>query len=354
MSSRTVNFIRIVCSFMLSACAAKRPASTTVIPDELEFILPDAATELLYVHESAAGRDSIRVYMIGPDSCLDVQGGRRVSVIDYLKRETGIHLNRVTLPEDTVVNYVHCDLNGRPARFKGFAAAGSADIRLSFSGNRLHLPALAERKNETLRLAAVIHRSSRPDPLGLGKGSLLTYRYRYNDTAGRQRTEQVLLRINRFDDRAGGVFARVASSGADTLLRYGILNAELEPFSGKAVLWLLPDSYCRPRPVDFSGNCQLFWLRRDMLQGLLSAKSIQLLLSSYGQEQPCVLNGGEDAPFISPFRLQLNDATIEVDACEFSFHGGRAVFMPCAANPLLLSVELPGVDAYLELVGVER
>ncbi|MBU6325721.1 MAG: hypothetical protein KJS92_09555, partial [Bacteroidetes bacterium] len=141
--------------------------------------------------------------------------------------------------------------------------------------------------------------------------------------------------------------------GADTMRRYGMLNAELDPYSSEAVLWLMPDFYCRPRPADFSGSCQLFWLRRDMLQGLLSGKSTVLLLSSYEQEEICFLSGGEDVPCTSRYGLQIKDLHAAVDACEFRFPGGRAGFIPCAANPLLLYVHIPGTGEQLELIGVE-
>lgn len=352
MNGRCLVVFSIAVFLALNACAVRRPVSIPAVPPEIvEFPVPDAATELLYVHEHNAVRDSIWIAMLGPDSCWDGQGGRHVSVTDYLERKT-----RLVLKSDNSnfnqVQFFPCTLNDVAVRFRGLSAEAGAAVRYWVS-NAQSLPALAIHGKETLRLEAVKHRSSLPDPLGLGKGSILNYRYTYRDSSGSEESETLTLVVSRFDRRVSGIFARMATQGSDTLKRYGMLNAELEPYSSVAVLWLMPDSYCRPRPSDFSGSCQLFWLRRDMLQALLSAKTTALLLGSFEQEQACLLNGGEHVPLVSRYGLQMNVKHAAVDACEFNFPGGRAGFIPCAANPLLLYVHIPGTGAHLELIGVE-
>jgi hypothetical protein len=86
----------------------------------------------------------------------------------------------------------------------------------------------------------------------------------------------------------------------------------------------------------------------------LSGKSTALLLSSYEQEQVCFLKASADVSYLRPFRLQVNAAEVAVEACEFKFPEGRAGFIPCAANPLLLYVHILGTGEQLELIGVER
>ena len=86
-----------------------------------------------------------------------------------------------------------------------------------------------------------------------------------------------------------------------------------------------------------------------MLRSLLSGKPSEILLGSYTQREACALS----VPYIRSYRLQAEAMTGMVDACEFSFRGGRAGFIPCAANPLLLYVSLPSEGVYVELTGVE-
>lgn len=357
MKGRCLGFFIIFAScsvWVLSNCASKRTValSTVTVPELVEFPIPDAATELVYVYAHKTIRDSIRVFMIGPDSCLDRQGGSHVSVLDYLELNTRLVLKR----NNSAFTFLHdypCTLNGRLVRFRGLSAEAGADMRLMRVHNTPSLPAFAANEQETLQMVAVKHRSTLPDPLGLSKGSILNYRYTHRDSLGSEQTETITLVVSRFDQRVSGIFERFVVHGTDTLKRYGMLNAELEPYSSVAVLWLKPDSYCRPRPADFSGACQLFWLRRDMVQHLLRTQPTTLLLNSYEQEQVCALNFGEHDACISSYRLRLNGANAAVDACEFNFPGGRAGFIPCAANPLLLYVSLPSEGIRIELIDVK-
>lgn len=342
---KTVWFLALMILF--NSCVLQKHPSAEALP------CFDAATELRYLRQQPERVDTVLISMCGMDSCVGPDG-ITLSLLDFLHQVYGIAPAAEASLKPAKQPICRLRLNGEPKNYPVLESAGkSRSLWLRTCSGQLFPARIYERSGALWNLYEVKHRTAMPDPLQLGRGSLLTYVYRYSDSLKLQQTDTLKLKLSRFDDRVQGRFVRYHGQIQEPGVRYGTVDAPFDDEKTPSVLWLFPDEVCRPMPEGFEGSCRFLWLSQLTLHTCLQSRQVapfffgtfSYLLGG------TLLSSLEDQRFVRAYPLKLRGASTTVEASFLQFPGGSLQFLPCAGNPMVLSSSLGEVS--LELISVE-
>ncbi|MEY3983033.1 MAG: hypothetical protein RL160_590 [Bacteroidota bacterium] len=331
------------------SCAAHKPVTST------EAALPcfDAATELHYLRQHPNGVDTVLISMCGMDSCVGSYG-RTIGLMDFLQQTFGLSaVSEAALkPEPRAKHRLLLNGSMRTVAVSGSTDRGRGHWLRTCSG-QLFPAEIYESSGVLWTLHDVKHRVSMTDPLQLSRGAVLTYRFRYLDTAKLWQTDTLKLKLSRFDDRVQGRFARYHGQIQEPDVRYGTVDAAFTDEKTPSVLWLFPDEVCRPVPEGFEGSCRFLWLSQSTIQHWLQARRVApFFFGTFSYPLGgMLLSTMEDQRLVHAYPIKIRGASTTVEASFLQFQGGSLRFLPCAGNPLVLSAATD--EARLELIAVE-
>jgi len=332
------------------SCVAHRQVTPT---ERTQLPCFDAATELRYLRQQPERVDTILISMSGMDSCVG-SGGKTISLMDFLQETFGLSGVSETFlrPQPRAIHRML--LNGSTRAFHALVSPGPRrGLWLRTCSGQLFPARIYERSGALWNLQEVKHRTSMPDPLQLGRGSVLTYVYRYSDSLKRQQIDTLKLKLSRFDDRVQGRFVRYHGQIQEPGVRYGTVDAPFNDEKTPSVLWLFPDEVCRPMPEGFEGKCRFLWLSPWTLHTWLQSRQVApFFFGTFSYPLGgMLLSSLEDQRFVRAYPLKLRGVSTTVEASFLQFQGGSLQFLPCTGNPMVLSSSLG--EARLELISVE-
>jgi hypothetical protein len=342
---KSVWFLALMVLF--NSCVLQKQPSAEALP------CFNAATELRYLRQQPERVDTVLISMCGMDSCVGPDG-ITLSLVDFLHQFYGMApAAEASLKPAKQLN-CRLRLNGEPKNYPVFKSAGKPQSLWWRTCSGQLFPAKSyDRSGALWNLYEVKHRTSMPDPLQLGRGSVLTYVYRYSDSLKLRQTDTLKLKLSRFDDRVQGRFVRYHGQIQEPGVRYGTVDAPLNDEKTPSVLWLFPDEVCRPKPEGFEGSCRFLWLSQLTLHTWLQSRRLTPSFFgtySYPVEGTMHLSL-EDQRLVHAYPLKLRGASTSVEAIFLQFPGGSVQFLPYTGNPLVLWAATDA--ARLELISVE-
>lgn len=332
------------------SCAAYKP----VTPNEgAQLPCFDAATELRYLRQHPDGVDTVLISMCGMDSCVGSYG-RTIGLMDFLQQTFGLSaVSEAALkPESRAKHWLLLNGSMRTVAVLGSSSRGRGHWLRTCSG-QLFPAEIYEPSGVLWTLHEVKHPVTAADPLKLSRGAVLTYKFRYLDTAKLWQTDTLKLKLSRFHDRVQGRFVRYHGQIQEPGVRYGMVDAAFSDEKTPSVLWLFPDEVCRPVPENFEGSCRFLWLSQSTVQQWLQSRRVApFFFGTFSHPLEGTLFASlEDQRLVHAYPLRLRGVSTTVEACFLQFQGGTLQFLPCAGNPLVLSAATD--VARLELMAVE-
>ncbi len=332
------------------SCMARRPATSTEVAPLPCF---NAATELRYLRQQPERVDTVLISMCGVDSCLGSEG-KTVGLMDFLHQTFGLSgVSAADLKPEPRAKH-RLLLNGS---MRTVAVSGSTDRRrghwLRTCSGQLFPAEIYEPSGVLWTLHEVKHPVTAADPLKLSRGAVLTYKFRFLDTAKLWQTDTLKLKLSRFDDRVQGRYVRYHGQMQEPGVRYGMVDAAFSDEKTPSVLWLFPEEVCRPMPEGFEGSCRFLWLSPSALHGGLQSRRVTPFFFgtfSYPMEGT-LLASLEEQRLLHHYPMKLRGVSTVVEASFLQFQGGSLQFLPCAGNPLVLAAATD--VASLELMAVE-
>jgi hypothetical protein len=291
--------------------------------------------------------------MCGMDSCVGSEG-KTVGLMDYLHQTFGLSVVSAAAlkPEPRAKHRLLLNGSMRTVAVSGSTDRGRGHWLRTCSG-QLFPAEIYESSGVLWTLHEVKHRVSMTDPLQLSRGAVLTYKFRYLDTAKLWQTDTLKLKLSRFDDRVQGRFARYHGQIQEPGVRYGTVDAALNDEKTSSVLWLFPDEVCRPMPEGFKGNCRFLWLSQSTLRHWLQSRRVApFFFGTFSHPLGgTLLSSLEEQRLVHVYPLKFHGVSTSVEASLLQFQGGSLRFLPCKGNPLVLSAATD--VARLELIAVE-
>lgn len=313
----------------------------------------NAATELRYLRQQPERVDTVLISMCGMDSCVG-SGGTPVGLMDFLQQTFAMaRVSEAMLKPEPRAKH-RLLLNGSTRVVSTLVSAeGPKGQWLRTCSGQLFPANIYEPSGALWTLYEVKHRMSLADPMQLSRGSLLTYVYRYLDSAKLRQTDTLKLKLSRFDDRVQGRFVRYHGQIQEPGVRYGTVDASLSDEKTPSVLWLFPEEVCRSMPEGFEGSCRFLWLGPTTMQAWLqSLQAPPSFIGTFSNPVSGTLRLSlEDQSLMHAYAVRLRGVSVSVASVLLQTPNGSLRFLPCAGNPLVLSAATNA--ASLELISVE-